>query len=253
MDHSTAILERFRALYPREIDLSLERMRVLLAKLGHPEERLPPVFHVAGTNGKGSTVAFLRSMLEAAGHSVHVYTSPHLVRFHERIRLRGKYVDEDALVDALLAVEKANGGAPIPQFEITTAAAFLLFANIPADYTLLEVGLGGRYDATNVIAHPLVSAITSISMDHEKFLGNALAGIAAEKAGIIKRGRPVVEAPQTPVVAEVIEREAERQRAPLFSANRDWIARGEHGRLVFEDVDGLMDLPVPRLLGRHQF
>jgi dihydrofolate synthase/folylpolyglutamate synthase len=253
MDHSTAILERFRALYPREIDLSLDRMRVLLAKLGHPEERLPPVIHVAGTNGKGSTVAFMRAMLEAAGKTVHVYTSPHLVQFHERIRLAGRYVDEAALVDALIAAERANGGAPIPQFEITTAAALLLFAATPADYTLLEVGLGGRYDATNVVDRPLVAAITSISMDHEKFLGDSLAGIAAEKAGIIKRGRPVVVAPQTPVVADVIEEEAERVGAPILAANRDWVARGERGRLVFEDAEGLLDLPAPRLRGRHQY
>jgi dihydrofolate synthase/folylpolyglutamate synthase len=253
MEHSAAILERFRALYPREIDLSLDRMRVLLAKLGHPEDRLPPVIHVAGTNGKGSTVAFLRAMLEAAGKSVHVYTSPHLVRFHERIRLAGRYVDEDALVEALIAAEKANGGAPIPQFEITTAAALLLFAATPADFTLLEVGLGGRYDATNVVGRPLLTAITPISMDHEKFLGYSLAGIAAEKAGIIKRGRPVVVAPQVPVVADVIEHEAERMKAPLLAANREWVARGEHGRLVFEDADGLLDLPPPRLRGRHQF
>ena len=214
---------------------------------------MPPVIHVAGTNGKGSTVAFLRAMLEAAGKRVHVYTSPHLVRFHERIRVAGRYVGEEALVDALLAAEKANGAAPIPQFEITTAAAFVLFAANPADFTLLEVGLGGRYDATNVVPDPMVAAITSISMDHEKFLGNSLAGIAAEKAGIIKRGRPVVVAPQVPVVADVIEHEAERVRAPLFIANRDWVARGEHGRLVFEDGDGLLDLPAPRLPGRHQF
>jgi dihydrofolate synthase/folylpolyglutamate synthase len=253
MEHSAAILERLRALYPREIDLSLDRMRVLLAKLGHPEEHLPPVIHVAGTNGKGSTVAFLRAMLEAAGKTVHVYTSPHLVRFHERIRLAGRFVGEDALVDALLAAEKANAGAPIPQFEITTAAALILFAATPADFTLLEVGLGGRYDATNVVANPLIAAITSISMDHEKFLGNSLTGIAAEKAGIIKRRRPVVVAPQVPEVADVIEREAQRLGAPLLMANRDWIARGEHGRLVFEDGDGLLDLPAPRLRGRHQF
>jgi dihydrofolate synthase/folylpolyglutamate synthase len=162
-------------------------------------------------------------------------------------------VDEDALVDALLAVDKANAGLPIPQFEITTAAAFRLFAETPADFTLLEVGLGGRYDATNVVTRPLIAAITSISMDHEKFLGNSLAGIAAEKAGIIKRGRPVVVAPQVPEVSEVIDREAERMRAPLLAANRDWVARGEHGRLVFEDAGGLLDLPPPRLPGRHQF
>jgi dihydrofolate synthase/folylpolyglutamate synthase len=257
MDRSTAILERFRTLYPREIDLSLDRMAVLMAKLGHPELRLPPVFHVAGTNGKGSTVAFLRAMLEAAGKSVHVYTSPHLVRFHERVRIGapggGRFVDEDALVEAFLEVERANDGAPIPQFEITTATAFRLFADHPADFTLLEVGLGGRYDATNIIAAPLVSAITAISVDHEKFLGSSLTAIAGEKAGIIKRGRPVVVAPQVPVVGEVIEAEAARLGAPASAGNRDWIAHGEHGRLVFQDEDGLIDLPSPRLVGRHQF
>jgi dihydrofolate synthase/folylpolyglutamate synthase len=250
---SDAILERFRTLYPREIDLSLDRMRVLMERLGHPELRLPPVVHVAGTNGKGSTVAFMRAMLEAAGRRVHVYTSPHLVRFHERIRIAGAFVDEDALVEALLAAEKANAGAPIPQFELITAAALILFADHPADFTLLEVGLGGRYDATNVVAAPLVGVITSISMDHEKFLGSSLAGIAAEKAGIIKRGRPVVVAPQVPEVADVIDKEAERLAAPLFLANQDWVARGEHGRLVYEDGDGLLDLPPPRLPGRHQY
>jgi dihydrofolate synthase/folylpolyglutamate synthase len=257
MDRSTAILERFRTLYPREIDLSLERMTVLMAKLGHPERRLPPVIHVAGTNGKGSTVAFMRAMLEAAGKTVHVYTSPHLVRFHERMRIGppggGRFVEEDALVEAFIAVERANGGAPIPQFEITTAAAFHLFADHPADFTLLEVGLGGRYDATNVISEPVMSVITPISVDHEKFFGSSLAQIAGEKAGIIKRGRPVVVAPQPPIVSDVIETEAARLGAPIFVGNREWIAHGEHGRLVFQDEDGLMDLPSPRLVGRHQF
>ncbi len=257
MDHSTAILERFRALYPREIDLSLDRMAVLMDKLDRPDLRLPPVIHVAGTNGKGSTTAFLRAMLEAAGKTVHVYTSPHLVRFHERIRLGapggGRFVDEDALIEALIAVEHANAGAPIPQFEITTAAAFQLFADHPADYLLLEVGLGGRYDATNVVASPLVSAITSLSMDHEKFFGDTIDLIAAEKAGIIKRGRPVVVAPQPASALDVIEGEASRLGAPVYLANRDWIAHAEHGRLVYQDEDGLLDLPAPRLVGRHQF
>jgi len=257
MDRSAAILERFRALYPREIDLSLDRMRVLLAKLGNPELSVPPVIHIAGTNGKGSTTAFLRAMLEAAGKSVHVYISPHLVRFHERIRLGGpgggRFVGEEPLIEALLAVERANGDAPIPQFELTTAAAFKLFAENPADYLLLEVGLGGRYDATNVIADPLVAAITPISHDHEKFFGDTLDKIAGEKAGIIKRGRPVVVAPQRDEVTEVIEAEAARLGAPVFLGNRDWIAHSERGRLVYQDIDGLLDLPAPRLAGRHQF
>jgi dihydrofolate synthase / folylpolyglutamate synthase len=257
MERSSAILERFKTLYPREIDLSLDRMRVLLGKLGHPEQRMPPVIHVAGTNGKGSTTAFLRAMIEAAGKTAHVYTSPHLVRFHERIRLGrkggGRFVDEDALVDALLEVERVNGGAPIPQFEITTAAAVLLFADHPADFALLEVGLGGRYDATNIIDDPLVAAITSISMDHEKFFGNTLAEIAREKAGIIKRRRPVVVAPQPAEVMDVIEANGSRLAAPVFAGNRDWVAYPERGRLVFQDEDGLLDLPSPRLPGRHQF
>ena len=257
MERSSAILERFKTLYPREIDLSLERMRVLLAKLGNPERRIPPVIHVAGTNGKGSTTAFLRAMIEAAGYTAHVYTSPHLVRFHERIRLGrqggGRFVDEDTLVEALLEVERANAGAPIPQFEITTAAAVVLFADHPADFTLLEVGLGGRYDATNIVDDPIVAAITSISMDHEKFFGNTLAEIAREKAGIIKRDRPVVVAPQPAEVMDVIEANATRLGAPVFAGNRDWVAYPERGRLVFQDEDGLLDLPSPRLPGRHQY
>ena len=257
MERSTAILERFKALYPREIDLSLDRMRILMEKLGHPEERMPPVIHIAGTNGKGSTTAFLRAMIEAAGKTVHVYTSPHLVGFHERVRIGrkggGRFVEEDDLVEALLEVERVNDGAPIPQFEITTAAAILLFAEHPADFTLLEVGLGGRYDATNIVDDPIVAAITSISMDHEKFFGNSLAEIAREKAGIIKRQRPVIVAPQPAEVMDVIEANAARLAAPLFAGNRDWVAFPERGRLVFQDEDGLLDLPSPRLAGRHQF
>ncbi len=257
MERSSAILERFRSLYPREIDLSLDRMTVLMKKLGSPEKHLPPVIHIAGTNGKGSATAFLRAMLEAAGMSVHVYTSPHLVHFHERIRLGepggGHFVDEDALVDALVEVERANAGLPIPQFEITTAAAFRLFADHPADFTLLEVGLGGRYDATNIVSDPVVAAITSISMDHEKFLGTTLREIAGEKAGIIKRDRPVVVSPQPEPVLGVIEAEAARLHAPIAVGNRDWVAHPERGGLVYQDEDGLLDLPSPKLPGRHQF
>lgn len=257
MDRSTVILERLFQLHPKEIDLSLDRLKPLMAKLGGPETKLGPVIHIAGTNGKGSTTAFMRAMLEAAGFTVHVYTSPHLVRFHERIRLGqpggGRYVGEDELVDTLLDIERVNDGAPITHFEITTAAAFKLFADHPADVTLLEVGLGGRYDATNIIERPDVSVITPISVDHEKFLGNSLDGIAQEKAGIIKLGRPVVVAPQTGVVLDVIEREAARLRAPTFIGNQDWVAHAERGRLVYQDEDGLLDLPPPRLPGRHQF
>ncbi|MCC6983062.1 MAG: bifunctional folylpolyglutamate synthase/dihydrofolate synthase [Bauldia sp.] len=257
MDRSAAILDRLLRLHPREIDLSLERVERLMTALGNPERRMPPAIHVAGTNGKGSTTAFMRAMLEAAGRSVHVYTSPHLVRFHERVRIGapggGTLVDEDELVDALLDVERINDGAPITQFEITTAAAFRLFADHEADYALIEVGLGGRLDATNVVARPLAGVITSISMDHEKFLGERIEGIAAEKAGILKRGVPAVIAPQTDAVMGVLEDSAKRLRAPLFVANQDWRAHAEQGRLVYEDEDGLLDLPAPRLVGRHQF
>ncbi|MBB3931248.1 dihydrofolate synthase/folylpolyglutamate synthase [Kaistia hirudinis] len=257
MIQSSVILERLFKLHPKEIDLSLDRLTPLLEKLGHPEERLGPVFHIAGTNGKGSVTAFLRAMLEATGRTVHVYTSPHLVSFHERIRLGapggGRLVDEDRLVATLTEIEAINDGAPITHFEITTAAALKLFAEQPADVTLLEVGLGGRFDATNVIRAPEVAIITSISLDHEKFLGSTLEGIAREKAGIIKRGRPVVVSPQRNEVLDVIEDRAARLGAPLYLGSRDWLSHAERGRLVFQDEDGLLDLPAPRLPGRHQF
>jgi dihydrofolate synthase / folylpolyglutamate synthase len=257
MERSTAILERLLTLHPREIDLSLERVERLMADLGHPEDRLPPVIHVAGTNGKGSTAAFMRAVLEAAGKRVHVYTSPHLVRFHERIRIgklgAGHFVDEDELADALIQVEKINAGRPITQFEITTAGAFDIFARHPADVLLLEVGLGGRLDATNVIASPLATVITPVALDHEKFLGDTITAIAHEKAGILKRGRPAIIGPQSEEALAEIEREGARIRADLFIANRDWVAYPEGGRLVYQDEDGLIDLPAPRLLGRHQY
>jgi dihydrofolate synthase / folylpolyglutamate synthase len=257
MDHSNAILERLLKLHPREIDLSLDRIDRLMTDLGNPEERLPPVVHIAGTNGKGSTAAFMRAMLEAAGKAVHVYTSPHLVHFHERIRLAtpmgGRFVSESELADALMDVEKINGGQEITQFEITTAAAFKIFADNPADVLLMEVGLGGRLDATNVIRSPLATVITAISFDHEKFLGDTITAIAHEKAGILKRGRPAVIGPQVDEAMAEIEREAATRQAHLFAANRDWVAAPEHGRLVYQDEDGLLDLPSPRLVGRHQF
>ncbi|MEJ0096761.1 MAG: folylpolyglutamate synthase/dihydrofolate synthase family protein [Bauldia sp.] len=257
MDRSTAILERLLTLHPKEIDLALDRVERLMADLGHPELKLAPVIHVAGTNGKGSTTAFMRAVLEAAGKRVHVYTSPHLVRFHERIRIGalggGHFVDEEELADALVAVEKVNAGRPITQFEITTAAAFDIFARHPADIVLLEVGLGGRLDATNVIANPLATVITAVALDHEKFLGDTLTAIAHEKAGILKRGRPGIIGPQTPEALAEIEREGARVRADLFIANRDWVAYPEGGRLVYQDEDGLLDLPAPHLLGRHQY
>lgn len=256
MDLSDAILARFLALHPKEIDLSLGRVERLLADLGAPQRALPPVVQIAGTNGKGSTTAFLRAMLEAAGKSVHVYTSPHLVRFHERIRLGapggGRFVDEELLTQTFREVETANADQPITLFEITTAAALLLFARHPADVLLLEVGLGGRYDATNVVERPIASVITPVSLDHQKFLGEDIAAIAHEKAGILKSLTPAVIARQEPEALTAIEREAARVGAPLSIAGQDWQAREERGRLVFEDGDGLLDLPLPRLVGRHQ-
>ena len=217
---------------------------------------LPPVIHVGGTNGKGSTIAFLRAMLEAAGKSVHVYTSPHLVRFHERIRLGapggGRFVDEKLLSQALETCEQVNDGVPITLFEMTTAAAFKLFADHPADVLLLEVGLGGRFDATNVVASPLATIVTPVSMDHVEFLGDTVEKIAREKAGIFKRDRPAILGFQADAPQGVLEREARRAGAPLIMAGRDFSAREEHGRLLFEDGDGLVDLPLPRLVGRHQ-
>src|SRR4029077_9992284 len=228
------ILARLLALHPKRIDLSLDRIERVLDTLGHPERQLPPVIHVAGTNGKGSTIAFARAMLEAAGKRVHVYTSPHLVRFNERFRLAspngGKLVSDDALAAALAECERANGGAPITVFEIETAAAFLLFSRNLADVLLLEVGLGGRLDATNVVERPLVSVITPVSLDHAEFLGTTLEAVAAEKAGIIKRVVPVVVAPQTPEVLAVIEQCAKSLRAPLHVAGEHWNVHQERGR-----------------------
>ncbi|QDG75072.1 folylpolyglutamate synthase/dihydrofolate synthase family protein [Labrenzia sp. PHM005] len=255
MDQITRILDRLLALHPKEIDLSLGRMHRLLDALGSPEKRLPPVIHIAGTNGKGSVTATLRAILEASGKRCHVYTSPHLVSFNERIRLGtdGKYVSDPVLFDALQRCEEANGGEEITFFEITTAAALLLFAEHPADVVLLEVGLGGRLDATNVINEPLVSVITPVSMDHEKFLGDDLTVIAAEKAGIIKPGVPVVSAEQDPDVLKVIERQAARNKTRVDVFGQDFVSQLDQGRMTFQDEDGLLDLPQPVLGGSHQF
>ena len=250
---SEAILARFLDLHPRKIDLSLGRIEKLLAKLGHPQHRLPPTIHVAGTNGKGSTIAFMRAMLEAAGKSVHVYTSPHLARFNERFRLNGALVSNDELAAAMEECERANKDAPITVFEITTAAGLLLFSRHPADVLLLEVGLGGRLDATNVIDAPLATVITRISMDHVDFLGDTLEKIAAEKAGILKRNVPAIIAAQHGDVLRVIERQAARLKAPLKISGEDFTATEERGRLVYQDDNGLLDLPAPKLYGRHQF
>lgn len=252
MTSQDAIVSRFAPLHPKRIDLSLGRIERLLADLGAPQTRLPPVVHVAGTNGKGSTIAFMRAALEAAGKRVHVYTSPHLIRFNERIRLAGALVEDERMFEAFDRCEAINAGQSISVFEITTAAALLLFSETPADYLLLEVGLGGRYDATNVIDRPAATVITPVSIDHPEFLGATVDKIAYEKAGIIKRGAPVIVAEQDPRALAVIEREALHVGAPRIVAGRDFTMREENGRLVFEDAIGLIDLPPPRLPGRHQ-
>ena len=252
-----AIVARLAALHPKRIDLSLGRIERLLAALGHPEKKLPPVIHVAGTNGKGSTIAFMRAILEAAGKRVHVYSSPHLVRFNERYRIaaagEGRLVSDQELSTTLEECERANAGHAITVFEITTAVGLLLFARHPADVLLLEVGLGGRLDATNVVDHPLATVITRIAIDHTDFLGDTLEKIANEKAGILKRGTPAIVAAQARDALAVIERQAARLNAPLKIAGEDWTATEERGRLVYQDEAGLFDLPAPKLYGRHQF
>lgn len=250
---SDAILERMMTLHPKVIDLTLDRVHRLLAALGNPETRLPPVIHIAGTNGKGSTQAMIRAGLESEGLRVHAYTSPHLARFHERIRLAGELISEPALTALLDACVAANGPDEITFFEITTCAALLAFAREPADYTLLEVGLGGRLDATNVVKRPALTIITPVSMDHEGFLGDTLAKIAGEKAGIIKRGVPVIVGPQSADGLAVIEAQAERLGAPLFCFGQHWNVWEERGRLIYQDENGLLDLPTPNLPGPHQF
>lgn len=240
------------ALHPKVIDLTLDRVWRLLDALGNPQDRLPPVIHVAGTNGKGSTQAMIRAGLEAGGARVHAYTSPHLARFHERIRLAGDLISEAALSDVLDRCYAANGPDPITYFEITTVAALLAFAETPADYTLLEVGLGGRLDATNVIAAPALTIITPVDLDHQQFLGDTLAAIAGEKAGIIKRGVPCVVGPQHDDSMDVIAARAETLGAPLVAYGQQWHVGVERERLIFQDERGLLDLPLPNLRGPHQ-
>jgi dihydrofolate synthase / folylpolyglutamate synthase len=249
---------RLSALHPGRIDLGLERMQGLLERLDHPERKLPPVIHVAGTNGKGSTIAYLRAILEAANLRVHVYTSPSLVRINECFRLGraaggGTLVGDDELRSTLEHCEGVNAGAPITLFEIETAAAFCLFAQHPAEIVLLEVGLGGRLAATNVIDAPLATAIAPVSMDHTEFLGQTLTAIAGEKAAIIKRRVPVICAEQFPEAMTGIEAQARRLQAPLHAAGQAWHVNVECGRLVYQDDRGLMDLAAPKLFGRHQF
>jgi len=249
---SDVILARMMALHPKVIDLTLDRVWRLLAALGNPQNDLPPVIHLAGTNGKGSTQAMIRAGLEAAGKTVHAYTSPHLARFHERIRLAGDLISEDHLTAVLDECYAANDGGNITYFEITTAAALLAFARTPADYTLLEVGLGGRLDATNVIETPALTVITPIDLDHQQFLGDTLQEIAGEKAGIIKRGAPCVVGPQHDEVLDVIEARAARLGAPLLAFGQQWHVTQERGRLIYQDETGLLDLPLPALPGPHQ-
>ncbi len=249
---SDVILDRMMALHPKIIDLTLDRVWRLLDALGNPQNDLPPVIHLAGTNGKGSTQAMIRAGLEAAGKRVHAYTSPHLARFHERIRLAGDLISEADLTAVLDECYAANDGGNITYFEITTCAGILAMARSPADFTLLEVGLGGRLDATNVIAKPALTVITPISIDHEQYLGNTLAKIATEKAGIIKRGVPCVVGPQPDEAMEVIETTARRLGAPLIAQGQHWHVSVERGRLIFQDETGLRDLPLPNLPGVHQ-
>jgi dihydrofolate synthase/folylpolyglutamate synthase len=249
---SDAALARLLELHPKRIDLVLDRIERLLAALGHPEDVLPPVIHVAGTNGKGSVCAFLRAMLEGSGQRVHLYSSPHLVRFHERICLAGLPISEDALSAILEECESANDGKQITFFEITTAAAFLAFSRVPADALVLEVGLGGIFDATNVVRAPVATCITPIAHDHQEFLGSDLAGIAREKAGILKAGAPCILGRQTDEVREIVSNHAQSLGAPLFVEGEDFDGYEEHGRFVYQDEFGLLDLPRPKLAGRHQ-
>jgi len=249
---SDVILARMMTLHPKIIDLTLDRMHRLLAALGNPQNDLPPVIHIAGTNGKGSTQAMIRAGLEVMGKTVHAYTSPHLARFHERIRVAGKLINEDDLTAVLDECYAANGGETITYFEITTCAALLAFARTKADYTLLEVGLGGRLDATNVVDAPALTIITPVSVDHQQYLGDTLAEIAGEKAGIIKRRVPCVVGPQETAGMDVIEAVASRHGAPLLAHGQQWHVSSEAGRMVYQDERGLLDLPRPNLPGDHQ-
>src|SRR5947208_5846265 len=272
MAGSDQVLSRLMQLHPKKIDLSLGRIERLLAALGNPQEHLPPAIHVAGTNGKGSTVATMRACLEAAGYRVHVYTSPHLVRFNERIRLAGELIEDEALIALLEECEQVNAGQPITFFEVATCAAFLAFSRIPADIALLETGLGGRLDTTNVVRRPAATAITPISLDHQAFLGDTIAAIAGEKAGILKPGAPAIIGPQPDAAQAVIEARAAALDAPLFRWHREWHceplsslsriagegARAQSARagegvgMRYEGPRWQLDLPLPSLPGAHQ-
>jgi dihydrofolate synthase/folylpolyglutamate synthase len=251
-------IEKLLGLHPKGFDLSLDRITRLLDVLGNPQRKLPPVIHVAGTNGKGSVTAFCRTLLEAGGFAAHVHTSPHLVNWHERYRMgvkggRGQLVDDAVFADALRRVADANAGQKITVFEILTAVTFILFSEHPADAAIVEVGLGGRFDATNVISNPAVSVIMPISLDHQPYLGDRVELIAAEKAGIMKRGLPVVIGHQEYDAAlDVLMATAERLNCPTAVYGQDYSAHEEYGRLIYQDEFGLADLPLPRLPGRHQ-
>lgn len=249
---SDVILDRMMSLHPKIIDLTLDRVWRLLKAVDNPQDKLPAVIHLAGTNGKGSTQAMIRAGLEGAGKAVHAYTSPHLARFHERIRLAGELISEDALSEVLDRCYAANNGENITYFEITTVAGLMAFAETPADFTLLETGLGGRLDATNVVEKPALTVITPISIDHTQFLGETLPEIAGEKAGILKRGVPCVVGPQKDEALEVIEARAAKLGCPLFVHGQHWHFWEERGRLIFQDENGLLDLPLPALIGPHQ-
>ena len=250
---SDAVIARLRANHPSLIDLTTGRVQRLLAALGHPERKLPPVIHVAGTNGKGSTIAYLRAIAEAAGLKVHAITSPHLVRFAERIRVAGELISDARITELTDRLEAVNGGEPISFFEITTVLALQAFAETPADLCLVEVGLGGRFDATNIFDAPALSVITPVDYDHLELLGPELSKIAWEKAGIIKAGRPVVVARQPDEAFEVIEREAQMLNAPMLVMGQDIDGWEERGRLMVQMPDRLLDLPAPSLFGPHQF
>ncbi len=249
---SDVVLARLTRLHPKLIDLSLGRIEGLLAALGNPQDKLPPVVHVAGTNGKGSTIATLRACLEAGGYRVHAYISPHLVRFHERVRLAGQLIGEDRLIELLEECERVNQGKPITYFEITTAAAFLAFARTPANIVLLETGLGGRLDATNVVRRPAATAITPISFDHQAFLGDTIAAIAGEKAGILKPGAPAIIGPQPPEAAAVFAARAGEIGAPLFRFGAEWRCAADTGGMRYEGPRWQFELPSPSLIGAHQ-
>ena len=252
MSEVEAVLAQIADRRPVIIDLSLDRIRSALARLGDPQKKLPPVFHVAGTNGKGSTVAYLRAILEAAGKTVHVYTSPHLVRFNERIVVAGNEISDAALIDALKRTDAAMGDDMLTYFETTTCAAFLAFSEMPADYAVVEVGLGGRLDATNVMEPPLAAVVTPVDLDHQSFLGNTLGEIAGEKAGIFRRGAPAVISQQSPDAMAVLQSHAQRAGAKIHAWGEHWSAYSEHGRLIYQDDFGLLDLDAPRLTGAHQ-